>query len=177
MSSNGSISTPASVARRDNTSRGAENGETRSAKKSSFHLTELKLNDLQKAPVPVPDRSEQCRIVADLNELCAEAAPFVSEMIDVARQRQDNRSDALFVFRNRLSGRSRAKWSKTPDLRSGGEMVASSRGGGFFWAKAHPQRKSPVSPSKMRGISSSFFSPLRYQSSALPTGSPHRIHD
>ena len=85
MSSNGSISTPTSVARRDNIGRGAENGETRSTKKSSLRLTELEPNDLQKAPVPVPDRSEQRRIVAGLSELCAEAAPF-SEMIDVARQ-------------------------------------------------------------------------------------------
>jgi hypothetical protein len=65
--------------------RSRERGDWR-AEKSSFRLTELKLNDLLKAPVPVPDRSEQRRIVADLNELCAEAAPFVSEIIDFAKQ-------------------------------------------------------------------------------------------
>jgi type I restriction enzyme S subunit len=37
--------------------------------KISFRLTELNLNDLKKVPVPIPHRSEQRRIVAQLNEL------------------------------------------------------------------------------------------------------------
>lgn len=40
--------------------------------KISFRLTELNLNDLKKVPVPVPNRTAQRRIVAELNELQAE---------------------------------------------------------------------------------------------------------
>jgi len=37
--------------------------------KISFRLTELNLNDLKQVPVPIPVRSEQLRIVAELKEL------------------------------------------------------------------------------------------------------------
>ena len=40
--------------------------------KITFRLTELNLNDLKKVPVPVPDRSEQRRILAEINELQTE---------------------------------------------------------------------------------------------------------
>jgi type I restriction enzyme S subunit len=40
--------------------------------KISFRLTELNLNDLKNVPVPVPDRSEQRRILAELDELQTE---------------------------------------------------------------------------------------------------------
>jgi type I restriction enzyme S subunit len=37
--------------------------------KISFRLTELNLNDLKKVPIPVPSRTEQRRIVSELNDL------------------------------------------------------------------------------------------------------------
>jgi type I restriction enzyme, S subunit len=40
--------------------------------KISFRLTELNLSDLKKVPVPIPSRTEQLRIIAELNELHGE---------------------------------------------------------------------------------------------------------
>lgn len=54
--------------------------------KVGFRLTELNLSDLRKVPVPVPSRSEQDRIVAELNEIRAEIDTLKRLQIETAAE-------------------------------------------------------------------------------------------